>query len=492
MAAFPIRGLRLLTDPNFRAGFGRTRPYIVRSVVVGVITTLVVVTVVSVTAPAALPVLGVLVVASLAAERLRCNGRWFRRGTPPGAVASVGIPSLDPSFSVNGFARHGPVFSSNFARSPQINVSGIERSRALLRTHAQCLAPVVPDTHYMVPGGFIRSLTLHEQAGLRSTISVGLSPRVIAQLGPRIDAVVGAHLARLSAATRSSDPLGLWPRPALEDMVGEVWLWTFFGLSSTAAERFELRAQFELVTGANPHNTGLAAGRRVLDQICARLRSEVSAWQRADPTTWPPCALGAMLGERADLIDDDHVVGNLAYLLHTTSLDTTGLLVWVLWHLGDNPHVLTELRGRATSSAHGRDRYIDDIVSETLRLEQSEHIDRRVSEEFWFEGFRFPKGWLVRNCVQESHRDPGVFADADRFEPGRFGAGDVTWRNYAPLGMDARSCIGEELVRTMAASVVRALLAFDLDVPSKGTRGYSEWGHWAPGEQFRVILTPRP
>ena len=199
-----------------------------------------------------------------------------------------------------------------------------------------------------------------------------------------------------------------------------------------------------------------------------------------------------MLSERADLIDDDHVVGNLAYLLHTSSLDTTGLLVWTLWHLADNPEVVAELRRRAATSTHERDRYVDDIVSETLRLEQSEHIDRRVTEEFWFEGFRFPEGWLVRNCVQESHRDPGVFADADQFEPGRFGSGDVSWRNYAPLGMAARSCIGEELVRTMAASVVRSLLAFDLDVADKGTRGYRLPGHSNLAERFRVILTPRP
>src|SRR4029079_3415347 len=60
------------------------------------------------------------------------------------------------------------------------------------------------------------------------------------------------------------------------------------------------------------------------------------------------------------------------------------------------------------------------IVSETLRLEQSEYLIRRTTGELKLAGFVIPKGWLVRICVRESHRSAAAFKEPNTFNPDRF------------------------------------------------------------------------
>ena len=58
---------------------------------------------------------------------------------------------------------------------------------------------------------------------------------------------------------------------------------------------------------------------------------------------------------------------------------------------------------------------IDAFLSEELRLSQSEYLYRRVMEDFTFEGFRFPRGWMVRSCTSESHRFDSPLPAAEEF-----------------------------------------------------------------------------
>ena len=65
------------------------------------------------------------------------------------------------------------------------------------------------------------------------------------------------------------------------------------------------------------------------------------------------------------------------------------------------------------------------FVMETLRLEQSEFLYRRVVAPIDIDGRTIPAGWILRLCVNEAHRDPAVFPDPDRFDPRRFLAAEL-------------------------------------------------------------------
>jgi cytochrome P450 len=131
---------------------------------------------------------------------------------------------------------------------------------------------------------------------------------------------------------------------------------------------------------------------------------------------------------------------------------------------------------------------------EALRLEQSEYLYRKVAQDFEFGGYRIPKGWLIRICVQESHRNPEIFADPTRFDPGRFAARAFTRSEYAPLGADAHGCMGTAIIHFLGRIFVEELtLGFDWEVVSDGPleRGTRHWRHWHPSSRFRVALRRR-
>ena len=82
-------------------------------------------------------------------------------------------------------------------------------------------------------------------------------------------------------------------------------------------------------------------------------------------------------------------------------------------------------------------------------MEQSEHLYRVAKQDIEYDGIRIPRGWLVRLCVQESHRDPESFVDPDTFDPNRFRDHTYSRRRVSPFGVGRRACIGEAIARTV-------------------------------------------
>ena len=131
------------------------------------------------------------------------------------------------------------------------------------------------------------------------------------------------------------------------------------------------------------------------------------------------------------------------------------------------------------------------IVQETLRLEQSESRYRRATADLELDGFRIPKGWLVRMCIRESHRDPRVFADPLRFDPERFANRTLTRAEYAPFGNFRLACIGEDVTKRVAARFARELACgFDWTVTKDSPPRINNWGHNAPSAALSLRMTP--
>jgi cytochrome P450 len=131
---------------------------------------------------------------------------------------------------------------------------------------------------------------------------------------------------------------------------------------------------------------------------------------------------------------------------------------------------------------------------ETLRLEQSEYLYRKVARSVEFEGFVLPRGWLIRLLIQESHRDPAVFSDPERFDPERFARRKYTRSEYSPFGADAHGCMGYRLAHLLGKALVDELAGYDCRVVSDGPveRGNRHRHHWQPSSNLRVVMTPRP
>jgi cytochrome P450 len=176
----------------------------------------------------------------------------------------------------------------------------------------------------------------------------------------------------------------------------------------------------------------------------------------------------------------------------------TGLADWILHFATGTPEALDAVR--AVGRTAGGPRFalpVDPataIVMETLRLEQSEYLYRRVARPFAFDGHRFPAGWIVRVCVNESHRDPATFPDPDRFDPQRFRTRAYSRLEYSPFGMPPHGCMGAHVAHFLGRLVVEELaLGYAWTVVRDGPpeRGSRHRDHWRPSAQRRVVLRAR-
>ena len=201
----------------------------------------------------------------------------------------------------------------------------------------------------------------------------------------------------------------------------------------------------------------------------------------------PPQAISSIsdLAQQLDGALNDTVIDNLLFTLRISTNDAAGLLVWILEFLGRNPQWLDQVRKQQDPTLPSR------IIKETLRLSRSEFLYRKVAQEFEFEKFRFPEGWLIRICIAECHLDPTHFTDPHSFNPDRFLGPPPSDHIYSPFGIRDHACSGVEFATMIATLVIEELRDYDIILtgPALAQRGFRHWNHWCPSS--KVALRPR-
>jgi cytochrome P450 len=219
------------------------------------------------------------------------------------------------------------------------------------------------------------------------------------------------------------------------------------------------------------------AWRRVLNAraaVVARVMREV-AEREAD--SQPHDDVLAMLLESRDedgsgLTDveiQDQVISLIAAGYETTS----AALAWAVQAvLSDDTvrerareEVLTVLgEGPLTAEALQRLTYLDNVVSETLRLYPPAVMSaRKVATDFTFDGQRIPKGTMVLYSPYVTHRLPEVWPEPERFRPERWDPADPDYRaatpaTFLPFGGGPHRCIGAGFATTGIKVVLARLL----------------------------------
>jgi len=139
---------------------------------------------------------------------------------------------------------------------------------------------------------------------------------------------------------------------------------------------------------------------------------------------------------------------------HETTATMVGLVVgrWL--------RLPAKLKRLSTELAEGEDRYLDAVISETLRLRPVIPIVARwLSEPMEVGGRVLPAGVSVAPCIYLVHRRPDVYPDPERFLPERFlenPPGTYTW---IPFGGGVRRCLGASFAQFEMKSVLRAIFS---------------------------------
>lgn len=156
---------------------------------------------------------------------------------------------------------------------------------------------------------------------------------------------------------------------------------------------------------------------------------------------------------------------------HETTASTLG---WALHLIDRFPEVRRRLREEAVEVlGDGPARYEDlhrltytgMVLSEVMRLYPPVWIlTRQAQADDVVGGYHVPAGSDVLICPYVLHRNPGFWAEPDRFRPERFAPGESDGRPryaYIPFGAGPRFCVGNNL-GLLEATFVLAMLVRDL------------------------------
>jgi cytochrome P450 len=313
---------------------------------------------------------------------------------------------------------------------------------------------------------------------------------------PQLRAIYRSNLARLAAD--SVGPGGTSALPYLQRAMLEAVGYLFYGLTPGDALLDELERCLPLLHGPALGQRGWRRKTQAgLDGVTAII-SRVSSGRPPEGGSGFRSALRELADANPAAIVDPTITGNFVLISHIAYGDLSALHMWLFKFLSDHPAALDPVRaGRSDTQVvtGGVSDAGTRIVMETIRLEQSEFLYRRVTRSFEYERMRFPAGWMIRFCTQESHRDPAVFAEPDRFIPERFAGRVYAREEYAPFGADAHGCMGSHIAHSLGRMFVEELATgFDWRVVADGPveRGANRHrGHWRPSSLHRIVMTER-
>jgi len=414
-----------------------------------------------------------------------------KRGWPPGSLSIFPVAWADDRFYLEQARVHGNIFKVSHFLRPTACVVGLKAGGALLREHADDLeTPYLPFSRF-VPGGMLRYMREPQHHHYRAIFRQVFSLNVVRGFEPIFLQHTRVALERLASDSQAY-PVGADPAPHTARLMLEMWLQLFFAVETGSAESKRLLELYPVIDITNPLRASPARVRRAVADIRQIVIDHLTARTQPPPSLW-----SAIQEENAADASDPVVIGNLIFMLATTASDMSALLNWILKMACDHPQWLERVAadhpvipGDQTMSQPKS--MAECFVLETLRMRQSEFIYRAVLRDIDFAGFRIPRGWLLRVCVWESHRDPQVFDHPDRFDPGRFLLRSFSRDEFSPFGLASHACLATFLVSSVATAFVRELaVQYRVSCAASGSVVLAATRHWAPGPEFRIQLQAR-
>ena len=406
------------------------------------------------------------------------------RQLPPGSLAPLQVqPWRDRRYYTSLARKYGPIYKTSHFFTPMVCVMRLDSALRLLKEHddVHLRSPKVAADRFL-PCGFLRGMDPVDHKCYRRVVQAIMTPQIVSAWERSIAADVEEALAELTAQPNA------YARPVWDRLLLRSFTRLFFGIApgteafTTLEAGYSTLAQVSSRRIAVPWLPSERTAERTFSNLTGLLRRQVA----------DDCFL-AELRRQAEFAESEQVLRMLLLMVQLSGQDMAGLVQWLVKTLCDDPAVTERLRGElhregvSTSSASLLHRFI----LETLRRNQVEHLYRRVLVEIEWEGYRIPKGWLLRVCLADAHRDAAVFDDPDGFRPDRFLGDGPSQSEFLPFGAFRRTCLGDGVTFAFARQFLAAAVRdWDWQQVGASHEDYLGW-HWTPGSDFRLSVQRR-
>jgi cytochrome P450 len=406
------------------------------------------------------------------------------RGLPPGSLAPLPVqPWRDRRYYTSLAERYGPIYKTSHFFTPMVCVMHLDSALRLLKEHddVRLRSPKVAADRFL-PCGFLRGMGPDDHKRYRRVMQAIMTPQIVSAWERSIAADVEDALEELAAQPNAH------ARPVWDRLLLGSFSRLFFGIAPGTDAFRKLEAGYSIIARVGSRRISVPwlprerTAERTFAELTALLRRELAA----------DCFL-AELRRQAEFEESDQVLRMLLLMVQLSGQDMAGLVQWLVKTICDDPAVTDRLRDELhrERSPMSPASLLHRFTLETLRRHQVEHLYRRVLADIEWEGYRLPKGWLLRICLADAHRDPAVFDDPDGFRPDRFVGGGPSQSEFLPFGAFRRTCLGDGVTFAFARQFL-SMAVRDWEWQQIGTshEDYHGW-HWTPGSDFRVSVHRR-
>ena len=277
---------------------------------------------------------------------------------------------------------------------------------------------------------------------IRRLFAPAFTPRALAALEPRIEALVDTLLTE-AAARGAMDVVDDFAAAVPVQLIGDM-------LGIPSDERGPLRSWSLAILGAlepAPTAAQLDAGNGAVETFKEYLRRLIGA-RRRRPSNDPGEILSALIAaeDAGDRLTEVELLHQCIFLLNAGHETTTNLIANAVLTLLEHPDAAARLRAQPA--------LIGTAVDEFLRYQSPNQLgNRRVVADVVIGGVALAPDTLITLCIGAANRDPAQFVDPDRLDLAR------TPNRHLAFITGIHACAGMWLARMEGRVAVGRLVA---------------------------------
>jgi cytochrome P450 len=345
---------------------------------------------------------------------------------------------------------------------------------AVFSSDLSALIPDQEDLALFERGNFVR-MDPPQHRKLRTLVSQAFTPRVVAELEPRIAELTNQLLDQVDDRFDLIDALA-YPLPVI--VIAEL-------LGIPASDRGLFRTWADVLIGqevdpdqplGEVSEQALTAVAPVMREMNAYFLDHIRA-RRADPGSDLTSKLvqAEVDGER---LADEEIIGFVGLLLIAGHITTTATLGNTVVTFQQNPDAAGEVRADPG--------LLPTAIEEVLRVRTPfPRLARLTKVDAEVAGVRIPAGQIVLPWLAAANRDERVFAEPHRFDVHRRPNPHLTF------GHGIHFCLGAPLARLEARVALRLLLGRYRDVQVAGDEQVEQRNPWTMVAVTRLPLEVR-
>jgi cytochrome P450 len=352
--------------------------------------------------------------------------------------------------------------------------SAILSEPAVFSSDLSVLQPDQDDFALFQRGNFVR-MDPPQHRKLRTLVSQAFTPRVVADLEPRIAELTNELLDQVDDRFDLIDALA-YPLPVI--VIAEL-----LGIPASDRGLFRTWADVLLGQDVDPEQAVRAVSEQAVAAVAPTMR-EMNAYfleyirsRRAGPGSDLTSKLvqAEVGGER---LADEEIIGFVGLLLIAGHITTTATLGNSLVTFRDNPDAVAEIRADPT--------LLPAAIEEVLRVRTPfPRLGRITKVDTEVGGVRIPAGQIVLPWLAAANRDERVFVEPHRFDIHRKPNPHLTF------GHGIHFCLGAPLARLEARVALQLLLARYRDVEVAGDEQIEYRSPWTMVAVTRLPVVVR-